>query len=153
MARPNFYARKHTVSAYRSGLEVKISEQLEKAGVNAEYEAYKIPYVKPQTNHKYCVDFVLPNGILIESKGLFDVADRQKHLLLKEQHPELDLRFVFSRSATKLYKGSKTTYADWCIKNGFKFADKLIPTEWLKEKTNVKSKAALLELTGDKHNG
>ena len=61
------------------------------------------------------------------------VADRKKHLLIKEQHPELDIRFVFSSSKAKLSKGSKTTYALWCTKNGFKFADRLIPRAWLKD--------------------
>ena len=30
------------------------------------------------------------------------MADRKKHLLIKEQHPELDIRFVFSRAGNKL---------------------------------------------------
>ncbi len=34
-------------------------------------------------------------------------ADRQKHLLVRDQHPELDIRFVFSRSAAKINKASK----------------------------------------------
>jgi hypothetical protein len=59
--------------------------------------------------------------------------DRQKHLLIKQQHPEYDIRFVFSNSKSKLNKESKTTYADWCNKHGFQYADKLIPVDWLKE--------------------
>lgn len=145
MVARNFYARKHNVAAYRSGLEEKIAKQLESLGVYGVFELKKIKYIKPVTNHTYLVDFILPNGICVESKGLFDSDDRKKHLLLKEQYPDLELRFVFSRSATKLYKGSKTTYADWCIKNGFKFADKLIPVEWLKEKHFKKSIEILKE--------
>jgi hypothetical protein len=57
----------------------------------------------------------------------------EKHLLVKAQHPDLDIRFVFSRSAAPLYKGSPTTYAMWCNKHGFVFADKLIPVAWLRE--------------------
>lgn len=135
MAPRNFYARKHVSAAYRSGLEESIAKQLEAKGVPVAFEQFVLKYTKPQTEHKYTCDFVLPNGIMVESKGLFDVDDRKKHLLIKEQHPELDIRFVFSRSATKLYKGAKSTYAEWCIKNGFKFADKLIPADWLKEAT------------------
>jgi hypothetical protein len=52
--------------------------------------------------------------------------------LIKQQHPELDIRFVFSNSRSRISKQSKTTYADWCEKNGFMFADKSIPKEWLK---------------------
>ncbi len=33
----------------------------------------------------------------------------------------------------KLYKGAKSSYGDWCKKHGFKYADKTIPKEWLKE--------------------
>ena len=77
---------------------------------------------------------MLRNGIIVESKGIFDVEDRKKHLLIREQHPELDIRFVFSSSRSKLYKGSKTSYAEWCEKYGFQFADKLIPAAWLREK-------------------
>jgi len=40
---------------------------------------------------------------------------------------------VFTNSNTKINKGSKTTYGMWCSKNGFLYADKLIPKEWLNE--------------------
>ncbi|API58493.1 hypothetical protein BSL82_03555 [Tardibacter chloracetimidivorans] len=46
----------------------------------------------------------------------------------------LDIRFVFSRSSSPIYKGSKTTLGAWCEKNGFLYADKTIPEEWIKEK-------------------
>ena len=91
-------------------------------------------YTIPESVHKYTPDFVLPNGIIIETKGVWDVEDRKKHILIREQHPELDIRFVFSRSKTPIYKGSKTTYASFCEKNGIKFADKIIPEAWISEK-------------------
>lgn len=122
------------VHGYRSGLEEKVSAQLVAAGVNAAYEETKIEYIKPERTAKYTPDFVLPNGIIIETKGRFLTDDRQKHLLVKAQHPQLDIRFVFSRSATTISKASKTTYALWCQKYGFKYADKLIPQAWLKER-------------------
>ncbi len=75
----------------------------------------------------------MENGIIIEGKGIFEVEDRQKHLLIKQQYPHLDIRFVFSNPTHKLYKGSKTTYGDWCDKYGFKYASKLIPASWFKE--------------------
>jgi hypothetical protein len=71
----------------------------------------RFPYITPATPHKYCPDFRLPNGIYIETKGRFETADRKKHLLIKEQHPELDIRFVFTRSKSTISKTSKTTYA------------------------------------------
>ena len=119
---------------YRSGLEVQVAAQLERAGVAAKYEDpdSKIEYEVSETR-RYTPDFILPNGIIIETKGRFVTADRKKHKLVKEQHPELDIRFVFSNSKTKISKTSKTTYAMWCDKLGFKYADKFIPEAWLKE--------------------
>tara|TARA_S200002703_G_scaffold24130_1_gene20967 strand:+ start:3495 stop:3842 length:348 start_codon:yes stop_codon:yes gene_type:complete len=83
---------------------------------------------------KYTPDFLLPNGIIIETKGRFTPADRMKHLAIQKQHPNLDIRFVFSNSNSKLRKGAKTTYADWCEKHGFLYADKDVPQEWIDEK-------------------
>ena len=120
------------VKGYRSGLEVTISESLNKIGIDGEYEKHKIAYTKPATYHTYTPDFRLPNGIFVETKGRFVLEDRQKHLFIKQQHPELDIRFVFQNSKGKLRKGSKTTYADWCIKYGFLYADKQVPSDWLK---------------------
>jgi hypothetical protein len=116
---------------YRSGLESKVSAQLNEAGVSFEYETFKIEYQVNETR-KYTPDFRLPNGIIVETKGRFVAADRKKHLLVQQQHPDLDIRFVFSNSKAKLNKGAKSTYADWCIKHGFLYADKTIPEEWLR---------------------
>lgn len=114
-------------------MEEKVSAQLAAAGVNAKYEETKLAFNQPAKPRTYTPDFILPNGIVIETKGYFVPEDRNKHVWVKAQHPGLDIRFVFSRSATPLYKGSKTTYASWCEKEGFKYADKLIPAEWLTE--------------------
>lgn len=119
---------------FRSGLEEIVADQLEANGLAVEYETQKIEYFKPARKAKYTPDFVLPNGIIVETKGRFVTADRQKHLLIKEQHPHLDIRFVFSNSRNRISKQSQTTYAMWCEKNGFKYADKLIPEAWLRER-------------------
>lgn len=123
---------KHALKyGYRSGLEDNISKDLKERGVKFEYETFKIKY-EVHENRTYTPDFILPNGVIIESKGRFTTVDRKKHLLVKKQHPELDIRFVFSNSNSKLYKGAKSTYADWCEKHGFMYADKRIPDEWTK---------------------
>lgn len=119
---------------YRSGLEDKISKQLNESGVSFEYETLKIQYEVNETR-RYTPDFILPNGIIIETKGRFVAADRKKHLLIQQQHSELDIRFVFSNSRAKLSKGAKSTYGEWCEKHGFLYADKQIPQEWLNETT------------------
>jgi hypothetical protein len=117
---------------YRSGLEDRISEQLKGLSVPFKYEKFKIKYEVHETRI-YTPDFELPNGIIVESKGRFVPDDRKKHLLVKKQHPELDIRFVFSNSKAKIRKGSKTSYGDWCDKNGYIYADKLIPEGWIKQ--------------------
>ena len=115
---------------YRSGLEDRISEQLKSLKVPFKYEEFKIMDEVNEVR-TYTPDFELPNGIIIESKGRFVAADRKKHIIIKRQHPFLDIRFVFSNSRAKLYKGAKSTYGDWCSKYGFLYADKRIPDEWL----------------------
>lgn len=118
---------------YKSGLEDKINEQLRIQKIDGEYEKHEVSYVIPASHHTYKPDFKLPNGIFIESKGWFLPEDRKKHLLIKEQHPEMDLRFILQSPNGKIYKGSKTTYAEWCDKYGFKWASKQIPQIWIDE--------------------
>jgi hypothetical protein len=131
MASSKQVAIKH---GWRSGLEERVAEQLDQLGVEYTYEKLKLKYIKPASEHVYTPDFVLPNGIIVETKGRFLAADRQKHILVKRHNPELDIRFVFSNSNAKISKASKTTYAMWCRKNGYKFADKTIPEEWINER-------------------
>ena len=84
---------------YRSGFESKLANQLQRSGVDFEYETLKIEYRKVST---YTPDFILPNGIIIEAKGVWTVEDRTKHLLVREQHPHLDIRMVFMNAANKI---------------------------------------------------
>ena len=123
-------------SGYRSGFEVKIADQLTEQKIDPKkvYETTKINYIVPERQSTYTVDFTLPNGILIETKGRWTTEDRKKHLLIKKQHPELDIRFVFTNSKRKLRKGAKSSYAEWCIKYEFRYYDRIIPEDWLKEK-------------------
>lgn len=120
---------------FRSGLEEQVAQQLRELGIDPSFEDRSdiIEYLKPARKSKYLRDFRLPNGIIIETKGRFVTADRQKHILIKQQHPHLDIRFVFSNPNARISKQSKTTYADWCLKYGFKFAKKRIPQEWIDE--------------------
>ena len=135
MARKKFTKRETAVKyGFRSGLELDLDESLKTLGIDGEYEKNKILYTQPETQHTYTPDFRLPNGIYVETKGRFVMEDRKKHTLIKEQHPELDIRFVFQNSKNKIRKGSKTTYGDWCDKHGFIYADKTIPNEWLSSK-------------------
>ena len=116
---------------FRSRFELQLAKGLADNKVKFEYESKKFLYVpKPRT---YTPDFYLvESGIYIEAKGHLDKADRVKMALVKQQHKDLDIRFVFMNARNKIYKGSKTTYADWCLKHDFKWAEKSIPVEWFK---------------------
>ena len=114
----------------RSGLEEDNQNHLKDLGVGFEYEKFKIKYVTREKT--YTPDFKLDNGVIVECKGYFKAADRAKHLLVKAQHPTLDIRFVFSNANNKLNKKSKTTYGQWCDRHGFMWAQGLIPKEWVK---------------------
>jgi len=119
-------------AGYRSGLEEDTAAYLKKKKVKFTYEKEKIKWVDLKVR-TYTPDFVLANGIIVETKGRFISVDRRKHKEIKRQFPELDIRFVFNNSRAKLYKGAKSSYGDWCEKHGFKYADKVIPDEWLEE--------------------
>lgn len=112
---------------YASLFEQRVAKDLEERKISYLYENTTIEYIKV---HTYTPDFVLPNGILVETKGRFTSQDRSKHLLVKAQHPELDIRFVFMRDQY-LNKVSSTKYSDWCKKYNFKYAVGGIPNEWL----------------------
>lgn len=132
------YRRKpHPKATYRSGLEDINAERLTDAGIPYQYEPFRISFLQPEKPRTYTPDFLLlNNGILVETKGEFTAADRQKHLLIKEQHPILDIRFVFSNPRARIYKGSPTTMASWADKYGFIWAGKIIPEEWTNEPKN-----------------
>ena len=134
---------------YRSGFEHRVSDQLNEAKIKFGYEDYKVSYLKPEKLSKYTPDFNCPAidtfKIIFETKGQFLTSDRKKHLLIKAQHPNLDIRFVFSNSKTKIGKKSKTTYGKWCELKGFKYhcvysTKKLLPDEWIKEVLNQQEK-------------
>jgi hypothetical protein len=122
---------------WRSGLEKSLADYLDERNISYEYEEHKLVYTVPERQAIYTPDFYVRTRtgklIIIETKGRFVTADRQKMLLVKEQHPTLDIRFVFSNPKSKISKKSKTTYAAWCEKHGFPYAAKVAPEEWLNE--------------------
>ena len=113
--------------------------QLEEAGVPFKYEAHTLSYIQPSVVKRYIADFwLLRSGIIIETKGRFTAADRQKMAQVIEQNPKLDIRMLFMRDQP-LNKGAKMTYSQWCDKRGIKYAIGKIPEEWLKEEYNERS--------------
>lgn len=135
---------------FRSSLEEVIAKQLDDAGIEYDYEGIKVPYSVPAREANYLADFPIRRTvIIIEGKGNFGAGggfngrfsnmkenstkERQKFALLKEQHPDLDIRFIFTRAKAPIYKGSPTTHSKWAETHGFKWAEKRVPTEWLDE--------------------
>ena len=117
---------------FRSGLEESIANELEKNRVAYEFEKTKLKYTKPQKIHTYTPDFhLIKKRIFIETKGLFTTQDRQKMKLIREQHPNLDIRFIFSNSRARISKKSKTTYGMCCDRYGYMYAYKHVPKEWI----------------------
>lgn len=128
----------------RSGLEREIHDQLTDAGVSFEYEPERLEFRKRvvkgtcscgsvdvyQRRH-YIPDFVLANGIRIEVKGRLTSADRSKLILVRDQHPEIDLRLVFGAN-NKIHKEKQKRYSDWASEHKIKFCIKQIPESWLK---------------------
>ena len=114
---------------FRSELEEKVSDLLCELGIDYEYESTKVPY---QIQHNYTPDFLLPNGVFLETKGYWDSADRRKMKAVKEQDPYLDIRMVFQSPYNRITKKSKTTYAKWCEKHDIPWTSwHDIPLEWL----------------------
>lgn len=131
---------------YRSGLETRNAQRLDAAGEEYSYEPFKLPFMQPEKPRTYTPDFVLPNGIIIDTKGRWTSEDRQKFKMIKEQHPDLDIRMVFSNPLQKIGKKSQTTYAMVAQKYGLPWAKEFIPQEWLDESPNEASLAAIAKL-------
>ena len=113
------------------------AENLEgKRNIKSEYETESFTYVVAETR-TYTPDFKISRGFkgppfYIEYKGILDLQTRKKMLRVRDQHPELDIRFVFQKPNNKIRKNSPTTYGKWASDNGFKWADNKLPKEWLK---------------------
>ena len=119
-------------SKYRSKFEASVAKNLDDNKIKFSYETINIDYI---ISSSYCPDIIFDNGIICEIKGLFRKEERRKHLAIQAQHPTLDVRFVFQNSKTKLSKAKGSlTYAKWCERHGFLYADKIIPPEWYEHK-------------------
>ena len=114
---------------YRSKFEIRLAADLGKKNINFEYE--KATFQFAPKIRSYTPDFYLPEfKIYIETKGRLTTNDRVKHLLIKDQWPDLDIRFIFVRADNKISLKSKTSYADWCNRHGFIWAEGSFPVEW-----------------------
>lgn len=119
---------------FRSSLEHSVAINLEERGHTYDFEPEKIEYSYTETK-KYIPDFAVDDlPFRLEVKGWLTPEDRKKMLRVRDSNPDIDIRFVFDKAQNKIRKGSKTTYASWCDKHGFKWCEKVVPDEWLNEK-------------------
>lgn len=124
---------------FRSGLEERTGEHLASLGVPFAFEDMVLQYTVPARQARYTPDFQIAHAtdptrvLVVETKGRWLTADRQKMRLIKTEFPELDIRMVFSNPNQRISKQSKTTYGMVCDKIGIPYAAKVIPDEWLRE--------------------
>jgi hypothetical protein len=115
-------------SRYRSKFEAAVAASLNKRGLPFNYEGQALPY---KIEAVYTPDFILPNGVIVETKGLFDSDDRRKMVAVKDQHPHLDIRLCFMKADVKLSRAPRSlTYWQWAERQGFLWCEGHIPTTW-----------------------
>lgn len=103
---------------YRSHFEREVGEFL---GTRAVHEPERIYFTQPSKQRFYLPDFKTEGGIFIECKGRWVASDRQKHVWLKEQHPDKRIILLFQDAKIRLSKRSKTTYGEWATKNNLEW--------------------------------
>ena len=117
-----------TSNKYRSKFEASIAANLHAKNVAFTYESIRLDYTIEGT---YCPDFILPSGVIIETKGHFKPEDRRKMVAIKAQHPDLDIRLCFQNANEKITrKKNSMRYYEWADRNGFKWCHKQIPPDW-----------------------
>lgn len=126
------------IAGYRSGLEYSAAKDMLARGVVFTYEPIKLQYTIHE-ERSYTPDFAIKGlPFYLEFKGWLTSSDRKKAIKVRESNPDIEVRFVFQNALNKIRKGSKTSYSDWCDKNGFKWADSgVVPQQWLDEKKDT----------------
>ena len=119
--------RHNRANGYRSGVEAEVEVALRQQGFSPEYESEKLPYV---LHKKYTPDFKI-GDVFIEVKGWWPSAERTKFLAVVTHNPRLRIFVALQRPNTRLSKGSRTTYAQWCEKYGIAWCPIPIPQEFL----------------------
>lgn len=135
---------------FRSVAEMRFHDAVAKQGLVFRYEdlAQKVEYVIPSRREKYLSDFffVKKDGgtMFVDIKGEWDAKDREKFFLLKQQHPDMDLRIIFLSDPRTTWIGKRggTSYADICTLGkgtgtwktfSMPFAYKTMPPSWAAE--------------------
>jgi len=121
----------------RSKFETLVAASLKRHRVAFEYEPFNVKYSSNvagasckscgsknvRKNRNYRPDFVLGNGIYLESKGKLTSPDRSKIIAILETSDVItrdNYRLLFMRDNT-LSKTSETRYSEWATKHGIIF--------------------------------
>ena len=113
---------------YRSKFEARIAATLNKNRVDFSYESVALDY---KIESVYTPDFILPSGVIVETKGHFKPEDRRKMLAVKAQHPHLDIRLCFQNANDKISRAKRSmSYGQWATRHGFAWSSGNIPTTW-----------------------
>jgi hypothetical protein len=129
----------------RSGLELLVAEQLDKAKVKYKYEGEQLEWkdYNPRVQcdkcgvrgrsfqtRRYTPDFTI-NGTRVEVKGRLTSRDRKTLNGVLRDNPGCKLYIIFGAD-NKLSKSSKTRYSDWAKKNKIEYSLKgIVPKEWI----------------------
>ena len=118
----------------RSTLEERVMHNLDGRGVAYEYEPCKLPYT---VERNYIPDLLI-GDVYVEVKGYFRQDAQRKMRSIREQHPNLDIRFLFQRGnspvqgSKKRKDGTRMTCGEWAERHGFVWAEgEEIPDEWI----------------------
>lgn len=106
---------------HRSKFETAFNEFCKANGHTLGYETSVLPFVTSPQKRKYHPDWTIREGWYIETKGRLDAKERQKLIYIKQQHPKARILVVFQRFKHKIYKASKTSYWEWCDKQGIEW--------------------------------
>lgn len=109
---------------YRSKLEERIHKK-------HPYWLYEPKHLKVtyKVEHTYQVDFVQPDeqNIYYEAKGYFRSGEARKYVEIQEQHPDIEIVFIFQNPFNKMpgarrrKDGTFLTMAEWADKHGFRY--------------------------------
>ena len=96
--------KKKKKKTFRSKLEESVAKILDQVGATYEYETHKVAYT---IQHNYNPDFVLVNGVMLETKGYWDSEDRRKIKAVMRDNPDIDLRMVFQARSIRSARNPK----------------------------------------------
>ena len=111
---------------FASRFEAEVARKLDELGLSWEYEPCRIPWQPAVRYYKPDFKVTFPDGTerYIEVKGYFDPAMRSKMAQIREQHPDLDIAFLFMNDRAKITRaGNSTTYKEWAMKHGYPCVD------------------------------